>query len=423
MDKRKKAAEKKVLSISPQVEILLEETEDHMEFWAKDAELLLPKIRPLSPDQQEAFFLNLYKQENKNLFLLLEALCGKEEMVDLVLASTLGHWVSAQAATLLHRMAAATPSKTVAKSIRKSIFRLKSMGLAVEEVDDPSPAVFQPPRLAPAEGFLSPIDPSGSRFVLLFQPQIPQGVAVMNTLISDLEGIVDFNAFETSRKNCHDYLAAFQMEYPFKLVEADPEYCLGLIMESYEIGQRKSKPPLAEFLKWRPLMGTPPPLPLKPLIYQYLKEEEVQSRPDLLDRSGSLFQIFSFQSWTLREEEAQKYLNLVKEASASRLILSPYQKESRIEDIYRQAVQELFDEARRLLYRRRLEEMAYCLLKEGKEPEAQISLAAALGLEKESGLLTPQPFLLELVKRSLAAIVEREEEERKRRESGLIVKP
>ncbi|MCJ7492826.1 MAG: hypothetical protein MUP68_01120 [Deltaproteobacteria bacterium] len=67
--------------------------------------------------------------------------------------------------------------------------------------------------------------------------------------------------------------------------------------------------------------------------------------------------------------------------------------------------------------------MAYCLLKEGKEPEAQISLAAALGLEKESGLLTPHPFLLELVKRSLAAIVEREEEERKRRESGLIVKP
>ncbi len=56
MDKRKKAAEKKVLSISPQVEILLEETEDHMEFWAKDAELLLPKIRPLSPDQQEAIF-------------------------------------------------------------------------------------------------------------------------------------------------------------------------------------------------------------------------------------------------------------------------------------------------------------------------------------------------------------------------------
>ncbi len=90
--------------------------------------------------------------------------------------------------------AAATPSKAVAKSIRKSIFRLKSMGLAVEEVDDPSPAVFQPPRLAPAEGFLSPIDSSGSRFVLLFQPQIPQGVAVMNTLISDLEGIVDFNA-------------------------------------------------------------------------------------------------------------------------------------------------------------------------------------------------------------------------------------
>ncbi|MDH4266328.1 MAG: hypothetical protein OEW45_11865 [Deltaproteobacteria bacterium] len=423
MSKRKKAAEKKVFSISPQVENLLKETKDHMEFWAKDRELLLSRLQLLSVEQQQAFFLNLYKQENDNLLPLLEALCGKEETVDLVLASTLGHWVSPQAAALLHRMAAATPSKTVAKSIRKSIFRLKSIGLAVEEVGGTSPAVFQPPRLGPAEGFLSPIDPSGNRFVLLFQPQIPQGLAVMNTLISDSEGIVNFNAFETSRKNSHEYLTAFQMEYPFKLVEADPAYCLGLIMESYEIGQRKGKPPSADFLKWRPLMGTPAPLPLKPLIYQYIKEEEVKSRIDLLDRSGSLFQIASFQNWTLSEEEAQKYLILVKEASASRLILSPYQKESRVEDIYRQAVQEVFDESRRLLYRRRLEEMAYCLLQEEKEPEAQISLAAAVGLEKESGLLTPHPFLLELVKRSLGFLIEKEEEERKRQESSLIVKP
>jgi hypothetical protein len=423
MDKRKKAAKKKEVSVSPQVEILLQETGDHMESWAMEVELLLPKLRPLPPDQQEVFFLNLYKQENQYLFLLLEALRGKEEKLDLALASTLGHWVSPQAATLLHRMAAATSSKPVAKSIRKSIFRLKSMGLAVEEVGDPSKAVFQPPRLASAEGFLSPIDPSGSRFVLLFRPQIPQGVAVMNTLISDAEGIVDFNALEMSRKNSHDYLTAFQMQYPLKLVEADPEYCLGLIMESYEIGQKKGKPPIDEFFKSRPLMGTPPPLPLKPLIYQYCKEEDVKSRPDLLDRSGSLFQIASFQDWTLRDEEVQKYFHLVKEASTSSLILSPYQKESRLEDIYRQAVQELFDEPRRLLYRRRLEEMAFCLLKEGQEPEAQISLAAAVGLEKESGLLTPHPFLLELVKRSLGALSKKEEEERKRQESGLIVRP
>ena len=423
MDKKKKVSDKKVFLIPPQVELLLQEAEDHMEIWVKEIETLLPTLRLLPLDQQEAFFLQLYKKGDANLLRLLEALSGQEEKIDEVLASTLGHWVSPQAATLLRAMAAATPSKAVAKSIRKSIFRLKSMGLRVEEIAGPSQAIFQPPRLGRTEAFLSPIDPSGSRFVMLFLPQIPRGVIATNTLINDGEGIVDFNAFETTRKNSHEYLNALQKEYPFKFVDADPQYCLGLIIEAYEISQKKGQPPLPEFLKLRPLMGTPPPLPLKPMIYQYLKEEEVKSRLDLLDRSGSLFQTSSFASWTLSDEETEKYLQLVKEASASRLILSPYQKETRTEDIYRQVVQELFDESRRLLYRRRMEEMAYCLWQEGKEPEAQLSLAAAIGLEKESGLLTPHPFLLELVKRSLRAFMEREEEEKRRKESGLIVKP
>jgi hypothetical protein len=423
MEKNKKGAEKKVFLIPPQVDLLLQEAQEHMESWVGEVGALLAKLRLLRPDQQKVFFLTLYQQEPRDLFALLEALCGKEENLDEVLASTLGHWGSPQAATLLRRLGSAAPTKAIAKSVRKSIFRLKSIGLRVEEISGPSPAVFQPPRLGRTEGFLSPIDPSGSRFVMLFLPQIPQGVIATNTLINDEEGIVDFNAFEATRKTSHEYLNALQGEYPFKLVDADPKYCLGLILEAYEISQKKGKPPLPEFLKLRPLMGTPPPLPLKPMIYQYLKEEEAKARPDLLDRSASLFQTSSFASWTLSDEETEKYLQLVKEASVSRLILSPYQKETRMEDIYRQAVQELFREPRRLLYRRRLEEMAYCLWQEGQEPEAQISLAAAVGLERESGLLTPHPFLLELVKRSLKAFTEREEEEKRRKESGLIVKP
>ncbi len=414
---------KRVLSVPAQVELLLQESGRHMESWTKEIGPLLKQLRLLPLDHQEIFFLNLYKQGNKNLLPLLEALRGQDEQLDEALASSMGHWISPQAAGLLHSMAAATPSKAVAKSIRKSIFRLRSMGLSVEEVAAPSQAVFQAPRLGPPEGFLSPIDSSGGRLILLFLPQVPQGMIAASTLIDDMEGIVDFNAVETSRKHAHEYLETIQEGARFKLLEADPKYCFGLILEAHEIGQKKGKPSPPEFLKLRPMMGTPPPLPLKPLIYQFLKEEEAKSRTDLLDRSGSLFQVPPFASWVLRDEETEKYLQLVKEASASRLILSPYQKETRMEDIYRQAVQELFDESRRLLYRRRLEEMAYCLLKEGKEWEAQISLAAALGLEKESGLLTPHPFLFELVKRSLEAFLEREEKGKKQQESEWILKP
>jgi hypothetical protein len=423
MDKKKKTKEKRVFPVSPQVELLLRETENHMETWGKEVETLRPKLCLLPPEQQEIFFLSLFKKENANLPPLLEALQGQEEKLDEALASTLGSWNSPHAVDLLRRMAAAIHSRGVAKAIRRSIFRLKSMGLPVEEMSDGSKPVFQPLRLGSPEGFLSPIDSTGSRMILLFLPQIPQRMIATNNLINDQEGIVDFSAFEASRKQAHEYLEALQKESPFKLLEADPKYCLGLIMEAFEIGQKKGKPPLPQFLKLRPLMGTPPPLPLQPIIYQSIKEEEAKSRPDLLDRSGSLFQVSFFESWVLSDEEMGKYLQLVREASASRLVLSPYQKEARVQDLYRQAVQELFDESRRLLYRRRLEEMAYCLLKEGKDLEARLSLAAAVGLEKESGLLTPHPFLLELVKRSLGALLAREEKEEKQKDSDLIIKP
>lgn len=423
MNKKNKDAKKKMDQLLPQAETLLQEIEDNAELWIKDADPLLQKLRSLSSDQQEIFLLSLLKKKNEQLPLLLEALCGKEEGLDLALAASLGQWRSPHAADILKRMAAANPSKVLFKTIRKSIFRLQSMGIPVKEISDSSKAVFHPARIAPSEGFLSPIDPFGNRFIMLFKPQIPQGVALFSALISDMDGIIDFKALETSRKNADEYLSAFQKEGSFKLVEADPDYCLGLITESYEFGQKIGKTPPADFLQLRPLMGSSPPLPLRPLIYQHLIDEEIKSRPDLLERSASLFQAPFFEDWILKKEESQKYFNLSKEANASRLVLAPYQKEGRLLDIYRQAVHELFDESKRMLYWRRLEEMAYYLWKAGQENEARMSLAAALALREKSRLLSPNPFLLELVKRSLSDLVQEEEDEKKRKEEELIVKP
>jgi hypothetical protein len=90
-------------------------------------------------------------------------------------------------------------------------------------------------------------------------------------------------------------------------------------------------------------------------------------------------------------------------------------------DIFRQAVEELFNKPRRALFRRRLEEMAYVLWKTGKQNEPQMALAAALGMESEGGFLSPHPFLLELVKRSLTARLE-EEAKKKEKESDLLIK-
>ena len=422
MKRKIRPAKKNLGSLSPSAEGLVGEVQGKIQSGSLGADAFLIKLQPLSPEELKDLFRELLQKGNDQTFLLLEAICGKDEKVDLALAESLGVWFSPRAADLLHRLSGATSSRAVTKSIRRSIFQLQSRGLDAEEISDRAPAIYRPPQPAASEGFLTPIDSTGHRVVLLARPQIPQGMAAFSTAISDREGIVDFSGFETSRKNFHEYLEMFRGQYPGEVVDADPDYCAGLMMEAAEIGQKKGTAPSPEFLKWRPLMGFSSSLPLRALIYRYLEEEEIKSRPELLDRSASLFQLSSFETWSLEEADSKKYAALLKEASASRLVLAPHQKEGRLVEIYQQAVHEVFDGPRRLLYRRRLEEMAYILWKKGQENEARVSAAAAAGMEKESGILAPHPFLMELVKRSLSSQLE-QEKEKKEEEPGFIIKP
>ena len=408
---------------SSEGDAFLQEAEAHFAAWLEDPAPALSMIRSLSSEEQERVFLSLIKTKGEDIYPFFEALIGQEEKTDLALTNTLSRWISPEAGILLHRLAAKNSSKAVSKNIRKAIFRLKSQGLEVAEIGDPSPRIFRPPQPVPSEGFLSSLDLTGNRMIWLLRPQPPQGALAFQALVSDLQGMIDFQGFETSRKKFHEYLEAFRKEAPWEIVEAAPDYCLGLLIEAAEISQAQAQTPPGDFLKWRALMGTPPPTPLKPLIYLHLKEEEWKTRSDLLDRSGFLFQIPSFRNWFLEKEETKKYVTLLKEAAESRLVLTPYQKEARVMEIYLQAIDEVFDLKRRILYRRRMEEMSYVLWKTGNETDAQISLVAALSMESEGGVLSAHPFLLELVKRSLTAQLEEEAQQNKQKESDLLINP
>ncbi|MBI4495699.1 MAG: hypothetical protein HY697_02080 [Deltaproteobacteria bacterium] len=405
----------------PAVEELAREAEARRADWIQDPAPLLERLRALSGEEQETFLLCLLRRGDEEMAAVL---LGREEGIDLALARSLGRFESPRSGPLLHRLAEGARSKPVVKAARKSIFRLRSLGLPIDEAADRSPAVYHPPRIPEAEGFLSAIDTSGHRLVFLMRPQAPQGGLVIQALISDEEGITDFSVRESSRKAFHEFLSHFREEYPWQIVEADPEYCRHLILDAGEIGQQQGKAPPPEYLAWRNSLGPPPALPFTPLIYRVMDMEEVRSRPDLLVRSPDLFKINPFQTWFLDQEEAPKYLALRREMEESPLVLSPHQKEGRLQEFYRQAVQELFDRSRRLRYRRRMEEMAYVLWKEEREDQARLSLATALDLEAEGGIVSgPQPFLFELVKRSLDWQEETDRAEKKERESQLVIKP
>ncbi len=410
--------------LSPAKKALAQEWIANLPAWAEKGDALAAQLGSFSAEEQEAFFALLHAGAGESAFPLFETLRGKDEGLDWALIRGCGRAASSRAVEFLVRWAGKNPSKKIGKEIRKSLFRLKSRGMPVPDLEDSSPGVFRPPRTEPAEGYVSAVDAGGSRAVWLGLSQPPQGILFISGILRDTEGILDFTVYESSRKKFQEFMEQTRRNSPWDIVDCDPDYCAALIHEAHEAQSKQGKTPNPEYLKVKGLWGPPPSLPLRPLIYRYLNEEEIKARPDLLDRSPSLFENPPFQLWYLEKEEMANCVSLLEDAAHSRIILAPHQRESRFFEIYRQTVKDLFDEKRRLLFRRRLEEMAYVLWKKGDETGAKISVAAGLRLAAEDKLLSPHPFLTELVKRTVLALREEvQREKEKEKGGGLIIQP
>lgn len=409
-------------SPSSRVTILTKDVENNLASIIQDIEPLLKQLKNLTVDEQREFFCILFQKGWPELSAFLESLWGQDEQVDTNLIISLARWPSPQAGDLLHRLSMGTSNKKMIKAIRRALFNLKSKGLKVPEIVDQSELpIFHPPKIEPAQAYLTAYDGEGNRLLVLCKPQIPKGILIFEIVANDEKGIVDFEVLEVTKNLAKEFLDNWLQESLLPLVEVDVDYCLGLINEAQKLTQEKEK--ASAVAKWLPFLGPLPTLPLTPIIYQYLSKEEIKENPLLLDRTPQLMEVFPFDNWFLEQGEIQKFFDLYKETLESPLILTAHQKESRLEDIYTHAAQEIFNPRKRNLYRRRLEEMAYVLFKGGKEQEARVCLAAAIGLEKESGLLSPHPFLRELLKRSLQRLWDLEKSRAKKNNKSLLLKP
>ncbi len=160
----------------------------------------------------------------------------------------------------------------------------------------------------------------------------------------------------------------------------------------------------------------------RPLIYSFLQAGEVAEDERILQRGGELLKADVIQTWVIEEGQIRPYADEIWEAEESKIILNQVQKEARFQAIYQKALMEIFGEERRPLYQRRLEEMAYLFFKLNKLEEAKISLATAIDLEKPINPIHPNPFLFQLVTKSIFVLL-KEVYEKKKEEPSLIVKP
>ena len=257
---------------------------------------------------------------------------------------------------------------------------------------------------------------------MLIVPHTGRGVTVMQGILSDTEGLIDFSGWEMSRKKFKDFFEEVQKGSPFPLIEMEPSYVGWLFVQAGQQNLDQGSTPPQDFRQLKKEIEKIKKDYEKAPIYSWIEKDEVEEDSRFIEKAGDLFKMDLFLSWRMDEEEIRPYADEVREAEESKLILNQAQKEARFQEIYQRGLLELFPEEKRLLYSRRMEEMAYYLLKLGKEEEAKISLAVAMDLKKPLNVIRPNPFLFHLVVKSIFILL-KEASERKAKEPSFILKP
>jgi hypothetical protein len=324
---------------------------------------------------------------------------------------------------LLHRMFEATQEKKVRKIIKRSLYRLKGKGIATEEmISEKERSILRPLQQDPKEGFASGIDSIGQRLLWLVIPHPGRGLMVIHGIISDMEGIIDFSQVEMTRKKFRSFFEEVKEKNPFPIIEMEPSYVAFLFTQAYQLDIEKKRRSPQDYLLAKREIESVKKEYAKPLIHSHLQVDKIAGDDQILKKGGDLLKADIFNSWRVEEEQIRSYADEVWEAEESKIVLNQAQKEVRFQGIYQKALTELFSGGRKFLYQRRLEEMAYILLKLGREEEAKISLSVALDLEKPPNLIQPNPFLFQLVIKSIFSLLT-DAYEKKKKEVSLIVKP
>lgn len=332
------------------------------------------------------------------------------------IARALGNIADGGAAELLTEMEgeAAGPLR---RAIRRSLFKLHQRG-----IEPPSERRESAPQ--PAAGgdtsnlsaLLSPIDPDGARIVWITKPRVSGGMMRLWGITSEDEGLVGAIAGNITRRDLRQEREDLERRSGMRLVDA--EWCLAdfVLCEAYRRTPEARRGKVGNFLALRAeLITSPPPTDLEHPIYAELAAEASKDpSPELLKEPALL-------EWKLAGALVAPYVEELNRANESTIVLNQMQQQDRVAQIVERAIADLLGAESGARVRRRLEDIAYYLLKSGKREAAGWAVAAAAKL-RDGADLKRLPFFVGFMRMQLGSVVA-EEQQRAREEPRLIVTP
>jgi hypothetical protein len=324
---------------------------------------------------------------------------------DLHLIQGLGKIPHAGIPALLADLFGPSLDKERFKAIKKVLHTLKTRGVPVpaelfsrEEVGGPGA-----PEAPAIQAQVSSIFGNGERYVILEGPREILGGSLLVARLSDLHGIRECHLLTLKRKQRDEFWQQFYSQGLDAWAEAPPAYVLRLLEEALALTpdgapSRDAYLPLRETL-WRQL-GRPEDAPVPAEVLPTLSPGE---RGGYLEQSRKLATSELCRSWLPSPEEIVPWIEKLKAAQDSVLVLTEAQQRVRQEGVLDDATAALFPKENRSHWGRRLLEMAYFLDLSGRGEEARAAQAAGEDLVhgERSAISGENPFLQELVRYAL----------------------
>jgi hypothetical protein len=304
--------------------------------------------------------------------------------------------------SLLSAIGEAFGEKSVQKEIKRALFRLKQKGMVIPEAAHPEKAPSPLKRIEPAEPYVyvGPVDGSGSRVLFIALPRIPKGYDIGMGVVSDVEGLLEFISGTYSKKQMKEVKSMF-FESVDPLVETTLSHA-ATILEGIHTQEGLDRTDAANnYLQLRPLLLEKTALLERPVIYDFIPEENISHESLTDSRIQKLLDHKLLESWIVQPEEIEPIMEEIRKTEESPILISEAQKTERIEEIKEKAVSDLYSEPKRDRLKNRLEETAYVFFKLGEEEYARLSLAAALSLDRKDSILGVNHFLKAFLDRTL----------------------
>ncbi len=324
---------------------------------------------------------------------------------DLHLISALAKIAHPDIPTILSQLFGDHPDKDRLKALKRALHALKTRGVQVPAgLFSGEPSQARPPAAATVlQAQVSSIFGNGERYVVLEGPREVLGGNFLVARLNDQQGLRECHLLTLKRRQQQELWEQFHSQGLNAWAAAPPAHVLRLMEAALALtpdgeAARDAYLPLRETL-WRHL-GRPQDAPALEDLLPPLSPTE---KSGFLEKSRALATSELCRSWLPSPEDILPWIERLKAAQDSPLVLSEQQQRLRQEGVLDDATAALYPAETRALCGRRLLEQAYFLDLAGQADEARAAQAAGEDLlSGDRGRLSGEnPFLQELVRYAL----------------------